>query len=128
MIKLLYIAAGGALGALLRYGVSGAVHGLTSSMLPWGTLAVNVIGSFIAGFLWHVSEEVMLSPHLKTFLFIGFLGGFTTFSTYTLETMHLVRDGEMNLAMGNLLLNNVLGILVVFSGFWLSQALLNLLK
>ncbi|MFC1591405.1 fluoride efflux transporter CrcB [Thermodesulfobacteriota bacterium] len=128
MIKLLAIALGGAIGALFRYGLSGAVHAFLSGMYPWGTLAVNLIGSFLIGFLWHVSEEVILAPHLKMFVFVGILGGFTTFSTYMLETMHLLRDGETGLALGNLLLSNLLGIMLVFAGFMLSQYVLTLFK
>jgi CrcB protein len=70
----------------------------------------------------------MIAPHVKTFIFIGILGAFTTFSTYMLETLNLFRDGETGLALYNLLLNNFFGIIVVFSGFFLSQALINLFK
>lgn len=128
MIKFFYIAGGGAVGALLRYLLSGAVHSFTDSMYPWGTLAVNLAGSFIAGFLWCLSEEIMLSPQVKTLVFIGILGAFTTFSTYMLETLNLFRDGETGLALSNLLLNNVLGMVVVFAGFFLSQTFINLIK
>ena len=128
MTNLIYIAGGGAIGALLRYFLSGAVHSFTDSMYPWGTLAVNLVGSFIAGFIWCLSEDIMIAPHVKTFIFIGILGAFTTFSTYMLETLNLFRDGETGLALYNLLLNNFLGIIVVFPGFFLSQTLINLFK
>jgi len=128
LLKLLFIAAGGALGAVLRYVVAGAVHIFFTGMYPLGTLLVNLIGSFIAGFLWHVSEEIIVAPQVKTFIFIGILGGFTTFSTYMLETLNLFRDGETHLAVANLLLNNLLGIVLIFSGFMLSQVFLNYFK
>jgi len=70
----------------------------------------------------------MIAPHIKTFVFIGILGALTTFSTYMLETLNLFRDGETGLALYNLFVNNFLGIVVVFSGFFLSQALINLFK
>ena len=91
MYKLLSIAAGGAIGAVLRYGVAGVVQNSMVSMYPWGTLAVNLIGSFLAGLLWALAAHTYLPPQLKTFMFIGILGGFTTFSTYMLETFHLMR-------------------------------------
>ena len=128
MINLIYIAAGGAIGALLRFLVSGAVHSVTGSMFPWGTLTVNLIGSFIAGFLWCLSEDVMIPPQVKTFIFIGILGALTTFSTYMLETLNLLREGEFNLALLNCVLNNFIGFTLVVFGFLLSQYLLNLCR
>jgi len=92
LTNLLYIVGGGAIGALLRYFISGAVHSFTDSMFPWGTLTVNLIGSFVAGFVWCLSEDIMIAPHIKTFIFIGILGALTTFSTYMLETLNLFRD------------------------------------
>lgn len=128
MTNFIYVAGGGAVGALLRYLLSGAVHSVTDSMYPWGTLVVNLAGSFVAGFLWCLSEEIMVPPQVKTFIFIGILGAFTTFSTYLLETLNLFRDGETGLALSNLLLNNIFGVIVIFSGFFLSQAFISLMK
>jgi CrcB protein len=127
-MKLFYIAAGGAIGALFRYFVSGAVHTLFAGMYPLGTLVVNVTGSFAIGFLWYLSEEVIVPQHIKTFAFIGILGGFTTFSTYMLETLNLLREGEFNLAILNCVLNNFIGFGLVIFGFVLSQYFLNLIK
>jgi len=128
LTNFIYVAGGGAVGALLRYLLSGAVHSVTDSMYPWGTLVVNLAGSFVAGFLWCLSEEIMVPPQVKTFIFIGILGAFTTFSTYLLETLNLFRDGETGLALSNLLLNNIFGVIVIFSGFFLSQAFISLMK
>jgi CrcB protein len=126
--KLLSIAAGGAIGAVLRYGVAGVVQNSMVSMYPWGTLAVNLIGSFLAGLLWALAAHTYLPPQLKTFMFIGILGGFTTFSTYMLETFHLMREGEYYLALGNILLSNLLGIVLVFSGVILSERFVQYFK
>jgi CrcB protein len=128
MYKLLSIAAGGAIGAVLRYGVAGVVQSCMVSMYPWGTLAVNLIGSFLAGLLWALAEYTYLPPQLKTFMFIGILGGFTTFSTYMLETFHLMREGEYFFALGNILLSNLLGIVLVFSGVMLSERIVQYFK
>ena len=128
MFKLLSIAAGGAIGAVLRYGVAGVVQNCMVSMYPWGTLAVNLIGSFLAGLLWALAEYTYLPPQFKTFMFIGILGGFTTFSTYMLETFHLMREGEYYLALGNILLSNLLGIVLVFSGVVLSERIVQYFK
>ncbi|MCP4629704.1 MAG: fluoride efflux transporter CrcB, partial [bacterium] len=119
-MKILYIAAGGAIGALLRYGLAGLVQNHVSGIFPWGTLAVNLTGSFLIGFLWNLTDQVIIAPQIKTFVFIGILGAFTTFSTYMLETMHLFRDGENLQALGNLLISNLAGIVVIFSGFMLA--------
>ena len=127
-MKLFYIAAGGAIGALFRYLVSGAVHTFFNGMYPLGTLVVNVTGSFAIGFLWYLCEEMIIPQHIKTFAFIGILGGFTTFSTYMLETLNLLREGEFNLAILNCVLNNFIGVALVFFGFVLSQYFLNLFK
>ncbi len=128
MQKLLYIAAGGACGAVLRYLTAQTVHMFVSNVYPWGTLLVNLIGSFLAGFIWFLTDKIMVAPHVKLLIMVGILGGFTTFSTYMLETLHLLRDGEIQLAVGNLLLNNVLGLVLVFSGFIAAHYCLNLLK
>ena len=117
MTKLLLIAAGGAIGAVLRYGVSGVAYRLFGETFPWGTLAVNVLGSFILGLLWALSERLPFSPKLTAFLFIGVLGAFTTFSTYSLESFNLLRAGDVRLGLTNIIASNVLGLVVVLLGF-----------
>ena len=92
MWKLAVIAAGGGLGAILRYLVSGVTYRYFSGGFPWGTLSVNLIGSLIIGLLWGMFETVSISPNIRLFLFIGILGSFTTFSAFSLENFHLVRD------------------------------------
>jgi CrcB protein len=114
--RLLYIGCGGALGTLLRYGVSISVARLTGGTFPWGTMCVNLIGAFIIGFLSALFEITAVSPNLKSFALIGILGGFTTFSSYTLETVNLLRDGELRLALSNILVSNIAGIVLVLLG------------
>ena len=125
-MSFLLIAAGGALGALLRYLISGAIYKLLNASLPWGTLAVNLIGSFAIGFLWELSERAMFSPQTKMLVFVGLIGAFTTFSTYSLESLYLFRDGKIQLAISNILISNVCGIALVFLGFIVSRYLASL--
>jgi fluoride exporter len=128
MINILYVAVGGALGSVFRYVFSGGVHVWINSTYPWGTFFVNVTGSFLAGFLWRFFEEMLIPPHMRPFLFIGILGGFTTFSSYMLETLNLLRDGELLPAFGNLALHNICGIIVICAGFMLAQLAVHLFK
>ena len=116
-MNLLAIAAGGALGALLRYGVSNMLNGLTSSGLPWGTIGVNLSGSFLIGLLSGIFDRLMPPVHFKTFLLVGLIGAFTTFSTYMIESFRLFQEGRIGLAAANLLLSNILGLGCVLAGF-----------
>jgi CrcB protein len=92
-------------------------------------MSVNVLGSFIIGILWGFAEQTTMSVNLRVLLFTGFLGGFTTFSTFALETLNLMRDGEYKFALLSFLGNNVLGIIFAFLGFilfkWIFQSITN---
>ena len=116
-MNLLAIAAGGALGALLRYGVSNVLHDATSPGLPWGTIWVNLAGSFLIGLLSGLFDRFVPHAHLKTFLLIGLIGAFTTFSTYMIESFRLFQEGQIGLAVTNLLLSTILGLACVLAGF-----------
>ena len=117
IVKILLIALGGAIGSVSRYGLGGLVYRLFGSIFPWGTLAVNLIGSFLIGFLWAAFERTAIGSNMRIFVFIGILGGFTTFSSYTLETFNLLREGETRLAITNMLVSNFAGVAAVFIGF-----------
>ena len=112
----LYIAVGGAAGAVLRYLVSGWAYALLGTGFPWGTLVVNLIGSFLIGFLWQLFANVPIPPNMRLLIFTGGLGAFTTFSTFALESFNLFRDGDFELGMANVLISDFLGIALVFVG------------
>ena len=128
MLKLLNIAFGGAIGAVLRYWVSGLSCKVFSGGFPWGTLIVNLIGSFIIGLIWGLLEIVTISQNIRLFIFIGLLGSFTTFSTFSLENFNLIQDGEYWLVLCNIAISVVLGVGLVFLGFFLSRSILQILK
>lgn len=93
MAKLFFIALGGGIGSVLRYAVSGFMS-KPYPAFPWGTLVINLVGSFIIGLLWGLSEKSFFPSEWRHFLFAGVLGGFTTFSAYNLEDFQLLRSGK----------------------------------
>ncbi len=127
MSRLLFIATGGAIGALLRYAISGMTYKYLDGVFPWGTLSVNLIGAIVIGFLWGIFEGATISPDFRLFVFIGIIGSFTTFSTYSLETFYLFRSGEIKLALTNVLITNILSIVLVLFGFVTSKYLIILI-
>ena len=116
MIKLLWIALGGSLGALLRHGLASLAHRLLPPTFPWGTLAANLAGCFLIGALWVVATEYSFSQNVRVFVFTGGIGSLTTFSTYGLESVLLLREGRVLTGLGNILLCNVLGLALVALG------------
>ena len=128
MFKLVLIGIGGAAGAVLRYVVSGLDYRFSYGVLPVSTLVINLSGSLVIGLLWGLFEVYPVSSHARMFIFIGLLGGFTTFSTFGLESFNLLRDGERGIALANILVTNILGIAFVFIGFAASRLLLNMVK
>ena len=128
MTKLLSIAAGGALGALLRYTVSGITYRFMPHDFPWGTLCVNLVGCFLIGLLWELADNLIVPQSLKSFVFMGGLGAFTTFSTYGLETLNLLRDGEVRQAVLNIVVSNLVGLGLVLAGFILARLIFSLAR
>ena len=121
---ILGVGIGGFLGAIARYLLDGWITTATGGRFPFGTMIVNLSGSFVLGLLFVLSAERGLLPTgLRTPLFVGFLGAYTTFSTLTLETWRLVGDGGYGLALVNLGGSAVLGIVAVFAGITLGRAL-----
>ena len=106
MTQILAIASGGAIGALLRYWTSIAVHGRLGMAFPYGTLAVNVLGSLLMGFLYiWLIDRMAAGPALRAFLLVGVLGAFTTFSIFSMETLNLLEAGHPGKALANVLVS-----------------------
>ncbi|HHQ42288.1 MAG TPA: fluoride efflux transporter CrcB [Chromatiales bacterium] len=117
MTHLLAVAAGGAAGALARYGLTAAVHAVAGRTFPWGTLAANVLGSFAMGLLYVLLlERSAASPEARALLLTGLLGAFTTFSTFTVETLNLVEAGALGRAAANVLASVALCLLAAWIG------------
>lgn len=128
MIKVICLLTGGALGTCMRYLVSTWVQRYTFHSFPLGILSVNVLGSFLIGFCWSLAETFNLSVNVRAFLFVGIYGGFTTFSSFALDTATLFRTGEYKLAFINILANNLIGIIAVFLGLMLGKNMSYLIK
>lgn len=119
---------GGGLGATFRYGLFLIVQRFSGPSFPTGTLAANLIGSLLIGFLWQVFEGTRLANEWRLFIFTGFLGGFTTFSTFTRETTQLLKVGEWKSAVAYMVLSNGLGIALVVCGYLLARRFIFLPK
>lgn len=124
MSKTILIGIAGLIGTLLRYWLAGFVTRQSGETFPWGTLMVNIVGCLIAGAVFHLTEERSLTdPTLRTVILIGLLGGFTTFSSYGLQTFALLRDNAIGLATLNLIVSNVLGLFMVWVGYGLAKTI-----
>ena len=122
MNQIVAIASGGAVGAVLRYWVSNWVYTFSGRGFPYGTLAVNVLGSLVMGFLFvWLLERLSNDLTLRAFLLIGLLGAFTTFSTFSVETLNLIESGQLARALANVLLSVVLCIAAAALGVLLAR-------
>ncbi len=120
-MKWIYIGIGGALGSLLRYYISEFIQSKNSSSFPLGTLSVNIIGSLLIGFLFgYFSVNNEINERLKLFVFIGFLGGFTTFSSFAFENFKLIQNQQISIAFLYIIISNVLAISMAFVGFFVA--------
>ena len=126
MLAYLWVAIGGALGSMARYFIGGLISEKTGGSFPWGTLAVNVTGSFIIGILGALTvPEGKMAPQTRALatqlLITGVCGGYTTFSSFSLQTLNLLRDGEWLYAVGNVLLSVILCMIAVWIGYVLGN-------
>ena len=122
---LFMVAVGGALGAVARYGLSGWVQGFLPTSFPLGTMVVNVLGSFLLGLSFYFLESLALTAEVRSLITIGFLGAFTTFSTFSYEALVLVQGGEWGRGGVYVLGSVVLGLAGVLVGLFLGSIILH---
>lgn len=123
-MRTLWIGVAGAAGAMARYHLGGLIARARPGAFPWGTFVVNVAGSFTLGLVFVLTTDRFVSnPTVRVALTIGFLGAFTTFSTFSLETMRLAEDGALGLAALNVLASIAACIAAVYAGTWLGRTL-----
>ncbi|MEJ2104139.1 MAG: fluoride efflux transporter CrcB [Ignavibacteriaceae bacterium] len=121
----LIVALGSGIGGFLRYVISDLIYKYASSLFPYGTLTVNIIGSFLLGFiLFYLDALKLISSEMRLFLTVGLCGGLTTFSTFSYETVKLIQNSEYLLAGSNLLLNIFVTILAVFLAAFISKLII----
>lgn len=116
------VALGGAIGSLARHGVNGAFSQMLGRPVPYATAAVNLLGSAAIGVLAGLlaSGRISMSPNMRVFVFVGILGGFTTFSSFMLDTLTLTQSSEGTLAMSNVVAQTLLGLVAVYAGYHLA--------
>jgi fluoride exporter len=127
-MQIVVIALGGATGAVLRYLVSLLVISFAGDSWPYGTLVVNLLGSFLIGFMWQLFDTVTYPHTTRLLVFTGVLGAFTTFSTFGLESLTLLQAGRSRDGLLYLMVSNAGGLLCIWLGFAASRYLLTLLQ
>jgi fluoride exporter len=121
----LIVAFGSGIGGALRYFISDVVYKYSPSLFPYGTLFVNILGSFLLGFiLFYLDAVKIISSEMRLFLTIGLCGGLTTFSTFSYETVKLIQDSEYLLAGTNVLLNLFITIIAVMLAAFISKLII----
>ena len=130
MLAYLWVAIGGALGSVARFGLNGLIAARFGETFPWGTIIINVTGSFLIGVFAAYADpdgRVLIAPGVRQFLMIGVCGGYTTFSSFSLQTLRLAQDREWLYVGGNILLSVVLCLVAVWLGYALG-AMFNSMK
>jgi CrcB protein len=124
MYKIVLIGGAGLLGTLARYWISGWADERWGATFPIGTLVVNALGCLAIGFLFHATEEkYLIDPVIRSAVLVGFLGGFTTFSSFAIQSFNLLRDGEILMASANIFLSNIAGLILVWVGYVISRTM-----
>ena len=117
MFRSFLVFIGGGIGAVFRYLLAGWIYKVIGSDFPYGTLAVNVVGCFVIGlFLTMAEDRFLISPSVRTFVAVGIIGGFTTFSTFNFETLELLKDGAISLALLNVGASVIVGLSATWVG------------
>lgn len=126
MEKLIWIAAAGGLGSLSRYGLAGLVHRFAGPGFPWGTFVVNALGCLLFGAVWGLVEtRAPFGPTVRAMVLTGFMGAFTTFSTFIFESAELMRGGQHAAAFLNIAGQNLTGLACLFLGLALAHAVVS---
>ncbi len=121
IFKLLVVAFGGSIGAVLRFLIYETVEKTHHSDFPWATLTVNLLGSLAIGFLWGFFARNYVSPAVRLMVFVGILGSFTTFSTFAFDNFSLLKDGHFTLMTAYLLVSNIAAVFLCIGGYQLSK-------
>ena len=121
MEKVLAVAIGGAAGAVLRYITFLYFDKGHDHYFPWATLFINLVGSFLIGFLWGLFDKIYVSPGIRLFIFVGLLGSFTTFSTFAFEVFNISRNGSVLQGLIYMIGTNIIGISFAAGGYYLSK-------
>ena len=123
-MRTIWVGIAGFFGAIARYSLGGFISERTRGAFPWETLVINVSGCFALGFIFALlTERFMPNPTVRIALTVGFLGAYTTFSTFAFETMRLAEDGAILLAATNIIASVGVGLLAVYAGTWAGRAL-----
>ncbi len=119
---LVWISLAGAIGTLFRYGLGTLVQRLHPAPFAYGTLLINILGCLVFGFIWSLAEKkTFLSYEMRVIVLVGFMGAFTTFSTYAFETAQFLKNAQSSYALLNIFLQNFLGIVAIFLGMRLGR-------
>lgn len=121
LLNIIFVVVGGGLGSACRYLFSLLATKWFGSSFAWGSLGVNLGGCLLIGFAFSLVGRNIVSPSIRLFLTTGFLGGLTTFSTYALESVNYINSGGLNLAITNITVNNIGGLIMVVVGIWLGK-------
>ncbi len=123
IIKLLAVAFGGSIGAVLRFLIYEIIEARFHSDFPWATLTVNLVGSLVIGFLWGYFARTYVSPGMRLLIFVGILGSFTTFSTFAFDNFSLIKSGDYIYLTVYFLATNLFGISLAVGGYLLSKVI-----
>jgi len=127
-MNILAVLIGGGIGSAARYMLSTFASQSAPGQFPLGTLIVNISGCFFIGLLFELFQNFVITPELRLFIFTGFFGGFTTFSSFGLETVRLFQNGEYRIAFTNILFNNIIGLALVLGGVITARWILMLIR
>ncbi len=123
-MKIFYLSILGAAGTLARYWLGGYVQRLSGNVFPWGTFAVNMAGCLLFGVVWAVAgERIPIHDETKRILLIGFMGAFTTFSSFMFDTVNLMQGGQWVYVIANLVVQNTAGIILILLGIAIGRVL-----